>query len=383
MRTLCVSLLLLAALGGGPAWAQDERPVLFTIDAQPSGPAIALSGLETIVGETPVLIGSPLSGRYRLSVREPGFERPRGNLDFRATESGLVLERFDSGLRGQRALRSLLLPGLGQIHAGATARGVGYLSATSVLGVCTAISELIFLAERDDVSELRGSPSGATQDEIDARNLALLAESREQDDAYRVRNLFAAATAGVWGLSIVDALVFVPAFEVRLLSPELLTIQANRRTPSRAALRSLVMPGLGQFYSGSRFRGVVFLTAETAALAFAGYAHLRYEDANDEAEFYRQQQALQVRRGDAAGAEESVRAFRGAVSDRDDHYELRNGALAAAAAVWAFSLADVLLFGGEDHVKLSERRADDPSMGPRLECALGPQGPRFQAVLGF
>jgi hypothetical protein len=175
----------------------------------------------------------------------------------------------------------------------------------------------------------------------------------------------------------------VPAFEVRLLSPELLTIQANRRTPSRAALRSLVMPGLGQFYSGSRFRGVVFLTAETAALAFAGYAHLRYEDANDEAEFYRQQQALQVRRGDAAGAEESVRAFRGAVSDRDDHYELRNGALAAAAAVWAFSLADVLLFGGEDHVKLSERRADDPSMGPRLECALGPQGPRFQAVLGF
>lgn len=383
MRVLLAALVILG--GAGPAAGQEgERRVLFTLDAQPSGPAVVLQGLERVVGPTPLLIPARLDGRYRLSVVEPGYESPRGDLVFRPQGSGLVLENYDRGLRRERALRSLLVPGLGQLHAGETARGWGYLAAAFGLGVATLAAEAEFLDAREDVRDLNVGAAGLPDEDPEARLLAQAAALDEQDEAYRLRNSLAGLTAAAWGLSVLDAALFVPEFDVHPMKADLLTIRVRRKTAAARAVRSAVLPGLGQFYGGSRLRGWVYLGAEAAAAGIALSSHLRYGAKNDEAETLVERVRFEERRGDTEGLERSKAAFRATLGDRDDAYDLRNQALAAAAAVWLVSVADALLL--EERVPIKGGHADADTRGAegvRLAWRLEPLAGRVGLAVRY
>ncbi len=369
--TAALSLLLL----GGRAMGQEPeaRRVLFTLDANPSGPTIALEGTERILGATPLLIPAPLTGAYQLGVIEPGFERSRGEVVFAAREGRVTLERFDQGLAGKRALRSVFLPGLGQLSAGESTRGWSFFSAALALGIGTLIAEKDFLDARDDVRSLASAPSGLSQEEGDARTIARLTAERDQNSAYRLRNALGGATAAVWGLSVLDAAFFVPSFEARLIKPDLLTIRAHRKTSAGRAIRSALLPGLGQFYGGSRTRGLVYLGAGSVAAAIAVSAHLAYKDDNEEATFLLERLRIEERGGDIVAAEKTRGEFRGSLGDRDDDYDLRNQAMAAAGAVWVLSVVDALLFE-EPSIKrgradVDTRRGESPCIAWRFDPA--------------
>lgn len=391
-----IRFLILAGIAGvvsavetarpGPAWAQPVEPgrVLFTLDASPSGPAIALDGGERIVGPTPLLIPTPLDGRYRLSVVEPGFESPSGDVVFRSRGGGLTLDGYDRGLWLERPLRSALVPGLGQMHAGAPVRGWGFLVATIGLGIGTLAAESDFLDARDEVRRLNEGGDGAGTSEADVRRIARLEAVKEQDQAYRTRNVWATAAVGVWGLSVLDAAFFIPSFDLRLMKPDLLTIEAHQKTPAARALRSAFLPGLGQFYGGSPLRGTFYLGAEAAAVTIAVSAHLRYQDANDEALFLRERARIEEQIGEPAAAEGTRGEYLAALGRRDDRYDLRNQALAAAGAVWFLSIVDALLFEESGAVKGNRADADNShGDGVRLAWRPAPNGARLSLLVGF
>jgi hypothetical protein len=381
-------LAVLAALLASAATASSQetqvRSVLFTLDANPPGTAIALEGSERILGPTPLLIPAPISGTYRLSVIEPGFESARGRVVFTARDGGLALAEVDNGLSIQRAIRSTFVPGLGQISAGETSRGWGYFGTTLALAIGTIVAEADFLDERDKVRQLSGPGTGLSQEEADARTIARLAASNDQDAAYRRRNAFAIATAAVWGLSIVDAAFFIPPFEARLMKPDLLTIEAHRKTATRRAIRSAVLPGLGQFYGGAPARGFVYLGAAAAASAVAVAAHLDYQEENDDAAFLLERLRIEERSGDPDAAARTRAEYRSTLGAQDDAYDLRSQALAAAGAVWAVSILDALLFD-EDGVGDGRAASDGPAGdgGLRLACRLRPDGARVGLVLRY
>jgi hypothetical protein len=376
----------IAVCSASSAVAQEagSSHVLFTLDARPSGPAVALRGAERVVGSTPLLVPAPLNGRYRFTVIEPGFESPRGDVVFRAREGGLTLESYDGSLRAERAFRSALVPGLGQMHAGAARRGASYLAATLGLGVATLFAQSEFLGDRSDLRDRKSGVVGLSPGEIEARQLSILAAANEQDHSYRLRNALAGATAAVWGLSILDAALFVPAFDVEIMNPGLLSIRANRRSPAGRAARSAVLPGLGQFYAGAELRGLCYLGAETAALGLALAAHLEYERKNDDAEYLLARMRFEERRGDAVAVDRTHAEFRAALGDRDDSYDLRNQAFAAAGVVWALSIIDAIAFDEGSSVKDARASADNgDGEGIRLSCRLEPAGPRLFASVRY
>lgn len=92
-----------------------------------------------------------------------------------------------------------------------------------------------------------------------------------------------------------------------------------------AALRSMLMPGWGQFYKGHSVKGYVFAGLFGVSSAAAVFAHVRRAEARGAYED-----------GGNLQKQDSYDAYR-------DWNQTRNGFLATAALVWAVSYVDALL----------------------------------------
>ncbi len=109
----------------------------------------------------------------------------------------------------------------------------------------------------------------------------------------------------------------------------------------RAAMRSLVVPGWGQNYVGSKTKGALLTIGTLATAAITGVMHLRYDsrrqDYDDYNAIYRQTRSVEER--------EKMLAKRYAM--QKDAYNAerdRNIVLGVLAGIWAYNLLDAILF---------------------------------------
>jgi len=119
-----------------------------------------------------------------------------------------------------------------------------------------------------------------------------------------------------------------------------LSIQLVAKTPLRAGLRSAILPGWGQCYTGQKGKGAAFAIAEVAALAGVFWTDLKHSEAQDdyddaEAAY---ESADQVDEIEAAYAE-LLRAY----DDLEKWHEQRKRWSYAAAAVWLANVLDATL----------------------------------------
>ena len=121
----------------------------------------------------------------------------------------------------------------------------------------------------------------------------------------------------------------------------LLMLKLDQRSSGKAALRSFVAPGWGQFYSERKKSGLIWVGATAGALAAFGVNELNYRDAQDEhraavsafknaADFTQQQAALV-----------SVQSALRKVNNTEDD---RNLSLYILGGVWVLNLIDSALF---------------------------------------
>jgi hypothetical protein len=120
-----------------------------------------------------------------------------------------------------------------------------------------------------------------------------------------------------------------------------LDIRMVPRTRMRAAMRSLVVPGWGQNYVGSKTKGALLTIGTLATAAITGVMHLRYDsrrqDYDDYNAIYRQTRSVEER--------EKMLAKRYAM--QKDAYNAerdRNIVLGVLAGIWAYNLLDAILF---------------------------------------
>lgn len=120
-----------------------------------------------------------------------------------------------------------------------------------------------------------------------------------------------------------------------------LDIKMVPKTRLRAAMRSLVVPGWGQNYVGSKTKGALLTIGTLATAATVGVMHLRYDsrrnDYDDFDAIYRQTRSVEER--EKMLAEHYTLQKDAYNAERD-----RNVVLGVLAGIWAYNLLDAILF---------------------------------------
>ncbi|MBD3169488.1 MAG: PEGA domain-containing protein [candidate division Zixibacteria bacterium] len=123
--------------------------------------------------------------------------------------------------------------------------------------------------------------------------------------------------------------------------PYILNIDMKQKTRFKAAMRSMFIPGWGQYYSGSRFKGVFLGLSTFTGAAAAFFATENYNNKHDEyldAKLDFQQ---------AQSIDERVRLRDVLNQKQEDAYDaetLKRTLTGVAIGLWAYNFLDALIF---------------------------------------
>lgn len=118
-------------------------------------------------------------------------------------------------------------------------------------------------------------------------------------------------------------------------------IRMSRKTPMNAGLRSAILPGWGQHYTGKKGKGTLFLLTELAAIGGVLWADAGRADAeNDyEAALRAYERATQIDE-----IEETYEKVLSTYDDYDDWHQRRKRLAYVAAAIWVANVVDAVVF---------------------------------------
>lgn len=198
-----------------------------TVVTSPPGAEVELEGEAGLVGVSPVTFGYLLVGEYRMTVSKLGYESYSTTLILDPSQPQQVNVKLTPKTTAKAVLRSFFIPGWGQKYAGRKTKS--WFFGTLFIG-----SSIWLYIEYDDLDSKRdvyqarlerydqAVDEGADISELNRRYLAMVVAQDRAHDASKDRDLAAAVTIGIWGLNVIDALLFSPAeqttFSVKGLS---------------------------------------------------------------------------------------------------------------------------------------------------------------------
>jgi hypothetical protein len=118
-------------------------------------------------------------------------------------------------------------------------------------------------------------------------------------------------------------------------------IKMAPKTRVKAAVRSLVFPGWGQNYTGSKRRGAFLTVGTVAAGAVAGILQLRYTNRRNK---YDDFNSLYNQTRSAERRQTMLAKLYAVQKDAYNAERNRNTALGVVAAIWAYNVLDAILF---------------------------------------
>lgn len=342
-RTRVALVVLAASFFATTSSAQspnsEEKSLEFKTDLPWS--SLALRGSSQVRGVSPLRVPGPLSGDFWLTAKGRGVETQRGRVSIRLDEEGSRIVSYGALPFRQKFFRGLLFPGYAQWRAGD--RGRGALLATGAIAALLATAR-----EQDEVwnrEEVRESAERTflttTNPALRPFALANLREAQEEENVARAqRNLYLISAGAVWGVGLLDAVLFAPDFNATSADESTLSLSMEKRSRGSALLRSVVFPGLGQEYSGSPRKGA--LVAIGAALAGALLLHESADLKQAESEVTQSFARIAVL--PAGPDRDAARALLGRFEDEVDTASRdRNLALLLLAGYWGVSLLDTAL----------------------------------------
>lgn len=189
--------------------AQDESNI--TITTSPPGATVYLRGELDLVANTPASLPPNIAGRYKAEITRPGYETWKGDLAFVPGSPNNVAIELSKKTRVKAMLRSLLVPGWGQIYSGDEFRGYlitagAVMTAAAVFGLDRSLDKKL-----TDYDMARSNYNSATAIEDRVALKSYLDEKqREAYNAETDRNTALAIGVALWGYNILDALLFFP-----------------------------------------------------------------------------------------------------------------------------------------------------------------------------
>ncbi len=181
------------------------------LNTNPPGAEALLEGEVIASGLTPTAFPGELQGKYRLTVKERGYETYRKTLFIHPDQPMELTLSLKPKTRFKAALRSLIIPGWGQSYCDRKAKGVFF----TLLGAGAAsyyfIADNRFNDKLEDYNRIN-SEYYATTSESEKINLynALVSSRQNAYDAENRRLIAVGALIAVWGLNFADILLFFP-----------------------------------------------------------------------------------------------------------------------------------------------------------------------------
>jgi hypothetical protein len=196
---LCWAVIA-AVCAPAAALGQDSTSAGLTVVSRPSGAVFRITGDPVIVGRTPFTLESGLAGRFRVRSVEPGFEPWRRRIVLDGTGADtlwMVLRPKSPSMAG---LRSIVLPGWGQMYEHRRAMGWAWFGSAAVASGGAHFAHRLY--RRRSIQQL----AAVTSEER--------AKAEEQAaEARRTRQTFLGAAAGIWALNALDAVLLFPKFK--------------------------------------------------------------------------------------------------------------------------------------------------------------------------
>lgn len=206
---MIITCLIFLSFCFGFASGQEEMGI--TITTSPPGATVYLRGELDLVANTPASLPANITGRYKAEITRPGYETWKGDLTFVPGSSNNVAVELSKKTRMKAMLRSLVIPGWGQVYSGGKFRG--YLITSSVIVTAGAIFYLdrSFDKKLNDYNKALAEYNSATA--IEERIILKSCMDERQRDAYVAetdRNTALAVGVALWAYNVLDALLFFP-----------------------------------------------------------------------------------------------------------------------------------------------------------------------------
>jgi hypothetical protein len=301
---------------------------------------IQLLGEEEISGVSPLRVPGALDGDFWLRASGYRVETQFGRVRVRVDDRGTRIVSYGRGSLPNTLLQSLY-PGLPQYMTEQKKKGVlmgvtGFFAASAL---AWAQSEL-WDADRA-VTEAQREVDRA-EDALDlqvARTELSVAREGKTYAADR-RNLTMIAAGAVWGVSLLDAVVFRPSFRVTSADEGSLALEMKPIRRFDATVRSLVFPGLGQEYNGQPKKAFLVAGGGIAMGTWLIRTQDRYNSAVSayETERIRYEGAIDIAERNARAAELEAR-----YDDVTEKERSRNIAAGLTAAYWVVNVIDAAL----------------------------------------
>ncbi|MFH2056289.1 MAG: DUF5683 domain-containing protein [bacterium] len=137
-----------------------------------------------------------------------------------------------------------------------------------------------------------------------------------------------------------------------LTGKDVTTIDINLvpKTRLKAGLRSLLIPGWGQRYSGSGTRGTLMTIGAVAAAAVAGLLYLDFDDKRDT--YYDVMERFNDTR-EVSGREAMLNELYKAQKDAYDAERTKNLGVGILVGFWAFNVVDAMVFFPENGMEVA------------------------------
>lgn len=209
--TIVFTTLLLVAAAG--VRAQSDSGLV--VQSNPPGANVVLEGDAVVTGVTPATIRYPLVGEYKLTLKKYGFENYHTNLVMDPTKQMYVDVELSRKTGAKAAVRSMFFPGWGQRYGDRRLKGytftVLFAGAVAAYFVADHNFDIKNNHYHDRLDEYdRAVGEGAGVAELESRLNALNDAQTGAYDAEDLRRYSIGGVVGLWGLNILDALLFTP-----------------------------------------------------------------------------------------------------------------------------------------------------------------------------
>ena len=185
-----------------------------TVRSNPAGAQVRLTGDLVVSGVSPVRFTQLLVGSYKMEVKKTGYESYTGRLLVDPSKPMDIAVTLSPKTRMKAAARSLFIPGWGQRYAGKTVKGnlFTFLAISSVVAYFIADDEFDYRYDNynrwlDRYDETAASGSIG---ELTSLKASLDEAQDKAYDAENVRRVAIGSVIAVWGLGVLDALLFMP-----------------------------------------------------------------------------------------------------------------------------------------------------------------------------
>jgi hypothetical protein len=222
MRKQVAFVSLIVILSAAMLAAQQQPSSVVNVSSNPQGCTVVLSGDMTVSGVTPTTFSQKLQGYYRITAYLDGYESYHSSVVLSGQPSTDIQLILTPKTRAKAGLRSLVVPGWGQMYYGAKTKGAVITIATAASAVVLGILHFDYTNKRDTYDEVH-TRYLQTRD-VSARESMLnelYQAQKDANDAENRRLVGAGVLAGIWAYNVIDAVLFFPDFGIRISGSEL------------------------------------------------------------------------------------------------------------------------------------------------------------------